>query len=74
MEKDVIINHIISMKDEKEYLKSKINALIKWWIPFGLVQIQCRWIENFVTYRFGNEMNCYEKLSFNEKPSPLLLL
>jgi hypothetical protein len=54
--------------------KSKINALIKWWIPFNLVQIQCRWIEKFVTYRFGIEMNCYEKLSFNEKPSKLLLL
>jgi hypothetical protein len=30
-------NHIVSIRDEKEYLKPNINALIKWWIPFDLL-------------------------------------
>jgi hypothetical protein len=32
MNKVTPINHIVSMKDEKEYLKPNINALIKWWV------------------------------------------
>ncbi len=51
-----LTNHIISMKDAKEYLKPNINVLIKWWIPFDLLQLQCRWIEEFKTYNCGNEM------------------
>ncbi len=32
-------NHIVSMKDEKDYLNSNINALIKWWILLNQLQI-----------------------------------
>jgi hypothetical protein len=53
---DNLTNHIVSMKDTKEYLKPNINVFIKWWIPFDLLQLQCRWIEEFTTYKYGNEM------------------
>jgi hypothetical protein len=35
------------MRNEKIYFKPIINALIKWWIPFDLLQLCCRWIEEF---------------------------
>jgi hypothetical protein len=41
--------HIASMKDGKEYLKPDSNALIKWWIPVNILQLQCRWIKEFTT-------------------------
>jgi hypothetical protein len=34
-----LTNHIVSMKDAKEYLKPNINALIKWWIPLDLLKL-----------------------------------
>jgi hypothetical protein len=37
--KVIVINHIVSMRDEKEYLKLNINVVIKWRIPFDLLQI-----------------------------------
>jgi hypothetical protein len=52
-------NHIVSMKDEKEYLKPNINALIKWWIPLDLLQLWCRWIKKLVAYSCGNESYCF---------------
>ncbi len=67
-------NHIASMRDEKEYLKSNINALLKWWIPLDLLQLWCRWIEDLVTYNCGNESYCFQELSTKEKQMPLLLL
>jgi hypothetical protein len=39
VDKITTTNHIVSMKDEKEYLKTNINALIKRWIPLDLVQL-----------------------------------
>jgi hypothetical protein len=69
MNKVVVINHIVSMKDEKEYLKLNINVVIKWWIPFDLLQIYCRWIEEFVTYSCKNEIYWYKELLTNEKKS-----
>ncbi len=51
-----LINHILSMRDAKKYLKPNINALIKWWIPFDLLQLKRRWIKEFTTYNCGNEM------------------
>jgi hypothetical protein len=38
-------NHVVRMRDEFLKLKPNINALIKWWIPFDLLQLWCRWIE-----------------------------
>ncbi len=32
VERVVMINHIVSMKDEKDHYKPNINALIKWWV------------------------------------------
>jgi len=43
-------NRIISMRDEKKYLKPNINALIKWFIPSDLLQLQCKWIKDLVAY------------------------
>jgi hypothetical protein len=51
------------MKDELKKLKPNINALIKWWIPLDLLQLWCRWIEDFVTYSCGNESYCFNELS-----------
>jgi hypothetical protein len=51
VDKIIMINHIVNMRDEKEYLKLNINLVIKWWIPF-----KCRWIEEFITYSCKNEM------------------
>ncbi len=67
-------NHIVIMKDEKEYLKPNNNALIKWWIPFGLLQLGCRWIKDLVAYSCGNESYCIQEPSTEEKKIPLLLL
>ncbi len=39
VDKVIATNHIVNMKDEKEYLKPNINALIKWWIPLDLLQL-----------------------------------
>jgi hypothetical protein len=74
VEKVVVTNHIVSMKDEKDYLKPNINALIKWWILLIQLWIQCRWIEEFVTYSCGNEMYYCKELLINENKSPLLIL
>jgi hypothetical protein len=67
-------NHIVSMRDEKEHLKMNINALIKWWIPFDLLQLWCRWIKDLVACSYGNESYCSNGLSTKEKQMPLLLL
>jgi hypothetical protein len=35
-----MINHIVNMRDEKKKKKKpNINALIKWWILFDLLQL-----------------------------------
>jgi hypothetical protein len=39
MERIVVTYHIVNMKDEKDYLKPNINALIKWWILINQLQI-----------------------------------
>jgi len=39
VERVALTNHIVNMKDEKEYLKPNINVLIKWWIPLDLLQL-----------------------------------
>jgi hypothetical protein len=39
MDKIPSTNQIMSMRDEKKNLKPNINALIKWWIPFDLLQL-----------------------------------
>jgi hypothetical protein len=39
VERVALTNHIVSMKDEKEYLKPNVNVLIKWWIPLDLLQL-----------------------------------
>jgi hypothetical protein len=49
-------NHIVNMKNANEYLKPNSNVLIRWWIPFELLQLQCRWIEKITTYNCSNEM------------------
>jgi hypothetical protein len=59
------------MRDEKEYLKLDINVLIKWWIPLDLLQLQCKWIEEFITYSFENESYYSKKLFTKEKQLPL---
>ncbi len=74
VDKLIMANHIVSMRYEKKYLKPNINALIKWWIPFDLLQLWCRWIEDLVTYSYGNESYCFQELSTKEKQIPLLLL
>jgi hypothetical protein len=51
-----VTNHIVSMRDEKKYLKPNINESIKWWIPLDLLQLRCRWIEEFTTYSYRNEL------------------
>jgi hypothetical protein len=33
VDKVITTKNIVKMRDEKEYLKPKSNALIKWWIP-----------------------------------------
>jgi hypothetical protein len=71
VDKIITISHIVTMKDEKEYLKPNNNALIKWWIPFGLLQLQCRWIKNLVAYSCGNESYCFQEPSTEEKQIPL---
>ncbi len=58
---------------KKKYLKPNINELIKWWIPFVLLQLRCRWIEEFTTYSYGNELYYFKKLITNERQLPLLL-
>jgi hypothetical protein len=39
VERVALTNHIVNMKDEKEYLKPNINVLIKWWILLDLLQL-----------------------------------
>jgi hypothetical protein len=39
VERVALTNHIVSMKDAKEYFKPNINASIKWWIPLDLLQL-----------------------------------
>ncbi len=73
VDKLTLTNHIVSMRDEKKYLKPNINELIKWWIPFVLLQLRCRWIEEFTTYSYGNELYYFKKLITNERQLPLLL-
>jgi hypothetical protein len=46
VERVVVTNHIVSMKDEKDYLNSNINALIKSWILLNQLQILYRWIKH----------------------------
>ncbi len=58
------------MKDEKIYLKPNINALIKWWIPFDLLQLQCKWIEEFTTYSCKNELYYFKELIIDERQLP----
>jgi hypothetical protein len=74
VDKITMINHIISMKNEKIYLRLNIDALIKWWIPFDLLQLWCRWIEDIVTCNYRNESYCFNVVSTEEKQIPLLLL
>ncbi len=74
MDKVIATNHIVSMKDEKEYLKPNINALIKWWIPLDLLQLRCRWIKDLVAYSYDNKSYCLQEPSIEEKQIPLLLL
>jgi hypothetical protein len=61
-----MINHIVSMKVKKEYLRLNINALIKWWIPLDLLQLRCRWIKDLVACSYGNESYCFNVLSHRE--------
>jgi hypothetical protein len=70
----IVTNHIVSMRDAKIYLKLNINALIKWWIPFDLLQLRCRWIEKFTTYSCINELYYFKELIIDERQLPLLLL
>jgi hypothetical protein len=67
VDKVTMTNHIVSMKDEKEYFKPNINALIKWWIPLDLLQLRCRWIKDLVAYSYGNKSYCSNELSTKEK-------
>jgi hypothetical protein len=59
------------MRDAKIYLKPNINALIKWWIPFDLLQLWCRWIKKFTTYNCKNELYYFKELIIDERKLPL---
>ncbi len=65
----------MSMRDgKKKKKKPNINALIKWQIPLDLLKLWCKWIEEFVTYSYGNESHYLKELFIEEKEMPLLLL
>jgi hypothetical protein len=57
-------------------LKHLVSNLVgkKWRIPLDLLQLQCRWITDLVTYNYGNDSHCFKEISTKEKQIPLLLL
>jgi hypothetical protein len=43
-------------------------------MPLNLLQLRCRWINDLVACKCGNESYCANVLSTKEKQIPLLLL
>jgi hypothetical protein len=47
------------MSDHKKCEKTNINALVKWWMPSDLLQMECNWNEK-LCFPCNNENEIYQ--------------